>query len=284
MVAGGLRWHDVKICSFDDAIHQTYVQGMFADLRGDLINGTGISGSGATTPIYASYVFVWQTSNISDAITINRQPDIIASKSGYHFFRTSAGDVFHDAPKEFPEHQNTAKVLKGVNYRDSNDPCVLVLFKCDWFEPIQLYAPYLSMTKDLKDWWAVVKATSRSIYEVAQCSGEVVDDNVDVEEFFQENKMPVCSNTTDTNENAEIISLVTQGEIEEVGDLDVGYAYTKASENEEEFVGTYDNLEVGEDEEEFINTYDDSDDDNELNLQDVRECEFFHVRVRLRNV
>ncbi|GJV78910.1 transposase, Ptta/En/Spm [Tanacetum coccineum] len=152
-----------------------------------------------------------------------------------------------------------------VNYRDSNGRCVVVLFKCDWFEPIQgvrvnrkhnlvdikykskgcqndpfilasqaeqvYYAPYPSMTKDLKDWWAVVKATPRSIYEVTQSSSEVVDDNVDVEEFFQENEMPTCSNTTiDVNENTEI---------EEVGDL-----------------------------EEFIDRYDDSDDENELTLSD----------------
>nr|GEZ36903.1 hypothetical protein [Tanacetum cinerariifolium] len=81
------------------------------------------------------------------------------------------------------------------------------------------------MTKDLKDWWAVVKAAARSIYEVTQCSSEVVDDNVDVEDFLQENEMPICSNTPDANKNDEAISLVTQGEMEEVGDLDVGNAY-----------------------------------------------------------
>nr|GEV61088.1 hypothetical protein [Tanacetum cinerariifolium] len=77
--------------------------------------------------------------------------------------------------------------------------CVVVLFKCKWFdagqgvridnkhnlvdikynsrlindEPFVLasqveqvyYAPYSSMTKDLKDWWVVVKTKSRSIYE-----------------------------------------------------------------------------------------------------------------------
>ncbi|GJT22178.1 uncharacterized protein Tco_0892115 [Tanacetum coccineum] len=168
------------------------------------------------------------------------------------------------------------KVLE-VNYRDSNGRCVVVLFKCDWFEPIQgvrvnrkhnlvdikykskgcqndpfilasqaeqvYYAPYPSMTKDLKDWWAVVKATPRSIYEVTQSSNEVVDDNVDVEEFFQENEMPTCSNTTDANEN---------NEKEEVGDLEVGDAY----------------MEVGENEEEFIDRYDESDDENELALSD----------------
>ncbi|GJY92617.1 hypothetical protein Tco_0508399 [Tanacetum coccineum] len=181
----------------------------------------------------------------------------------------------------------------GVNYHDSNDRYVAVLFMCDWFKPIQwvrvnrkhnlvgikykskgcqndpfilssqaeqvYYAPYPSMTKDLKDWWAVVKATPRSIYEVTQFSSEIVDDNVDVEEFFQENEMPTCSNTTDANENTEI---------EEVGDLDVGDAYMEVSENEEEFVDTYDNLEVNEAEEEFVDRYDDSDDENELSLSD----------------
>nr|GEX88919.1 hypothetical protein [Tanacetum cinerariifolium] len=170
-----------------------------------------------------------------------------------------------------------------VNYGDSNGLCVVVLFKCDWFEPIQgvrvnrkhnlvdvkykskgfqndpfilasqaeqvYYAPYPLMTKDLKDWWAVVKATARNIYEVTQCSSEVIDDNVDVEDFFQENKMPICSNTADANKNDEAISLVAQGEMEEVSDLDVGDAYI-----------------VSENDEEFVDIYDDSDDDTELNL------------------
>nr|GEX12102.1 hypothetical protein [Tanacetum cinerariifolium] len=87
-------------------------------------------------------------------------------------------------------------------------------------------------------------------------------------EFFQENEMPTCSNKTDTNANTKIISLVTQGEIEDVGDLDVGDAYMEVSENEEKFIDTYDNLEVSEAEEEFIDTYDDSDDDNVLALSD----------------
>nr|GEV32213.1 hypothetical protein [Tanacetum cinerariifolium] len=90
-------------------------------------------------------------------------------------------------------------------------------------------------------------------------NAEVVDGNVDVEEFFQENKMPTYLNTTDANENTEI---------EEVGDLDVGDAYMEVSENEEEFVDTYDNLEVNEAEKGFIDTYADSYDENELTLSD----------------
>ncbi|GJW76725.1 uncharacterized protein Tco_0138407 [Tanacetum coccineum] len=69
--------------------------------------------------------------------------------------------------------------------------------------------------------------------EVTQCSSEVVDDNVDVEDFFQENKMPICSNTADANKNDETISLVTQGEMEEVSDLDVGDAYMEVQNLEE---------------------------------------------------
>ncbi|GJY26887.1 transposase, Ptta/En/Spm [Tanacetum coccineum] len=148
-----------------------------------------------------------------------------------------------------------------VNYRDSNGRCVVVLFKCDWFEPIQ------GVRVNPR------AAVEGSVYEVTQCSSEVVDDNVDAEAFFQENEMPICSNTSDANKNDEVISLVTQGEMEEVGDLDVGNAYMEVSENEEEFVDTYDNMEVSEDEEEFIDTYDDLDDNNELNLSDYSSDE-----------
>nr|GEW08497.1 hypothetical protein [Tanacetum cinerariifolium] len=48
----------------------------------------------------------------------------------------------------------------------------------------------------------------------------------------------------------------------------VGDAYMKVGENEEEFVDTYENLDVNEVEEEFVDRYDDSDDENELALFD----------------
>ncbi|GKC60371.1 putative transposase-associated domain-containing protein, partial [Tanacetum coccineum] len=252
--------------------------------------------------------------------------------NGYKFHTLKHGDgwVTHNSGVcvkgstynefEFDYYGLLVEVLE-VNYCDSNGRCVVVLFKCDWFEPIQgvrvnrkhnlvdirykskgcqndlfilasqaeqvYYAPYPSMTKDLKDWWVVVKATLRSINEVTQCSSDVVDDNVDVEEFFQENEMTMCSNKTDANANTEIISLVTQGEIEEVGDLDVGNSYMEVSENEEEFIDTYDNLEVSEAEEEFIDTYDDSDDDNELALSyhssDKDEARYAGIMARGNN-
>nr|GEZ82686.1 hypothetical protein [Tanacetum cinerariifolium] len=70
------------------------------------------------------------------------------------------------------------------------------------------------------------------------------------------------------NKNDEVISLVTQGEMEEVSNLDIGNVYMEVNENEEEFVDTYDNMEVSEDEGEFIDTYDDLDDNYKLNLSD----------------
>ncbi|GJS28520.1 hypothetical protein Tco_0489140 [Tanacetum coccineum] len=90
----------------------------------------------------------------------------------------------------------------------------------------------------------------------------------DVHPFLRYVKNANVLKKTDANENTEIISLVTLGEIKEFGDLDVGDAYMEVSENEEEFVDTYDNLEVSEAEEEFIDTYDDSNDDNKLALSD----------------
>ncbi|GKC06465.1 hypothetical protein Tco_0998075, partial [Tanacetum coccineum] len=104
------RWRDVKICSFDDAIHQTYVNlqgmlGMLADLKG----------GGCVRIVLTILVDVVQVVDFvaeEKTQTSSTFVDTIASKSGYHFFRTSAGDVFHDAPKEFLKHQNTVKVLK----------------------------------------------------------------------------------------------------------------------------------------------------------------------------
>nr|GEZ75842.1 hypothetical protein [Tanacetum cinerariifolium] len=91
----------------------------------------------------------------------------------------------------------------------------------------------------------------RNCQENVSHGDKTVDDNVDVEDFFQENEMPICSNTADVNKNDEAISLITQGEIKKVSDLDVGDAYI-----------------VSENDEEFVDTYDDSDDDTELNLPD----------------
>lgn len=166
--------------------------------------------------------------------------------------------------------------------------CVVVLFKCTWFDSMQgvrvdrkhdlvdvkykstlstddpfvlasqavqvFYAPYPSMTKDLKHWWAVVKTKPRAIYEVAQSVDEVVnEDNVEAEQFFQETERITCIPSTSTD--VEPVCLVTPGEFIEVG------VPTEVSESEEEFE---------EDEEEFEDPDDDLDEDNndDLDLSD----------------
>ncbi|GKA20072.1 outer envelope protein 80, chloroplastic, partial [Tanacetum coccineum] len=110
--------------------------------------------------------------------------------------------------------------------------CVVILFKCKWFdaargvridnkhnivdikyksrlindEPFVLasqveqvyYAPYPSMTKDLKDWWVVVKTKSKSMYELEECENEEdVGDNANEDEFFQERELELVNNNGD---------------------------------------------------------------------------------------
>ncbi|GJY45193.1 transposon, En/Spm-like, transposase-associated domain protein [Tanacetum coccineum] len=110
-----------------------------------------------------------------------------------------------------------------VDYHSMLGTCMVVLLKCRWFDLVQgvkvnvkhklvdvkyrsrgciydpfilahqaqqaYYATYPSMTKDLKDWWAVVK------------------------DFFQENERLEC--TTGTTEDIQPVSLVRE-EIQEV--------------------------------------------------------------------
>nr|GEX20647.1 hypothetical protein [Tanacetum cinerariifolium] len=137
--------------------------------------------------------------------------------NGYKFHTLKHGDgrVTH----------NNEVCVKGSTYNE---------FESDY------YGLFVEVLEDLKDWWAVVKATSRSIYEVTQSSSEVVDDNVDVEEFFQENEMPTFN------------------------------------EAEEEFIDRYDDsddknelalFDHSSDEDE-VNLSDHSSDENEVNLSD----------------
>ncbi|GKE50717.1 transposon, En/Spm-like, transposase-associated domain protein, partial [Tanacetum coccineum] len=137
-----------------------------------------------------------------------------------------------------------------VDYHSMLGTCMVVLFKCRWFDPVQgvkvnvkhklvdikyrsrgciydpfilayqaqqvYYATYPSMTKDLKDWWAVVKAMPRGIFQLAEgiLASEISgDDNVDGEDFFQENDRLVC--TIGTTEDIQPVTLVRE-EIEEV--------------------------------------------------------------------
>lgn len=161
--------------------------------------------------------------------------------------------------------------------------CVVVLFKCNWFDAFQgvrvdkhglvdvkhrsmlstddpfvlasqatqvFYAPYPSMTKDLKAWWAVVKTKPRSIYEVAQCVDEVADeDNVEGEQFFQETERVTCPPSTSTHIDPD--SLVTPGAFIEIV-LNIEPENEEESENEEEF----------EEEEEFEDASDEENDDD----------------------
>nr|GEV82503.1 hypothetical protein [Tanacetum cinerariifolium] len=71
-------------------------------------------------------------------------------------------------------------------------------------------------TGNLKDWWAVVKAMPKGIFQVAEgiLATEISnDDNVDEEEFFQENDRLVC--TIGITEDIQQVTLVRE-EIEEV--------------------------------------------------------------------
>nr|GEU48711.1 hypothetical protein [Tanacetum cinerariifolium] len=127
--------------------------------------------------------------------------------------------------------------------------CVVILFKCKWFDATQgvrinnkhnivdikyksrlindepfvlasqveqvYYAPYPLMTKDLKDWWVVVKTKSRSMYELKECENEEDGgDNADEDEFFQESKTLILTASRSLSEIEEPVCLVIQGELE----------------------------------------------------------------------
>ena len=119
-----------------------------------------------------------------------------------------------------------------IEYNSCLGRCVVVLFKCTWFDPIHgvrvhqehnlvdikhqkkgcfddpfilasqaqqvYYIPYPSM----KDTWAVVKTNPRGIYELAQDTSLVEDDdNVAVDQFLQENeRLDIASTNNDDDE------------------------------------------------------------------------------------
>lgn len=164
--------------------------------------------------------------------------------------------------------------------------CVVVLFKCTWFDSpggvrvdpkhglIDIkyksrlrgddyyvlasqaeqvyYTPYPSDTKDLKDWWAVVKTKARAIYEVAESAIDALDDdNADGEPFFQINERVTHNTNTGVNEDLDSVRLVT-GEVTVV-----------ATHNEDAS-----DHEASDEEEEFEDVDDDSDSENEPMLSD----------------
>lgn len=130
-----------------------------------------------------------------------------------------------------------------VEYHSRLGRCVVVVFKCTWFNPVQgvrvdqkhklvdinhtkkgcfddpfilasqaqqvYYLPYPSM----KDWWAVVKTSPRGIYELSEDVSVVEDDdNVAGDHFLQENER---LDFTSTNEDIEPFPF-QQGYVEEV--------------------------------------------------------------------
>ena len=164
--------------------------------------------------------------------------------------------------------------------------CVVILFKCKWFdvargvrienkhnivdikymsrlindEPFVLasqveqvyYAPYPSMTKDLKDWWVVVKTKSRSMYELEECENEENgDDTGDGEEFFQESETLIPTTSRSSSEIEEPICLVIQGELEIVNN-NGDETQTEVSDEAEQ-----------SDDAEFLKNLDESDDNSD---------------------
>lgn len=132
-----------------------------------------------------------------------------------------------------------------VEYHDASERCVVVMFKCHWFDPVRgvrvnhkhnmvdvkqkskgciddpfiiasqaqqvYYTPYPSTTRDFKDWSAVVKTKARGVYELAERVTQVDDENVEEEQFYQENERLICM--ADTNDDNGPICL-EQGEVE----------------------------------------------------------------------
>ncbi|XP_076884540.1 uncharacterized protein LOC143533746 [Bidens hawaiensis] len=139
-----------------------------------------------------------------------------------------------------------------LEYHSTIGRCVVVLFRCTWFDPVRgvrvdpkthmvdvkptatgciddpfilasqaqqvYYTSYPLKAKELKGWLAVVKTTPRGVYELAQDVSEVDNvGNADEENFFQENEWIECKVTDDLLP----ISFVHEdGMLEEVEDVD----------------------------------------------------------------
>ncbi|KAJ0585549.1 putative Transposase-associated domain-containing protein [Helianthus annuus] len=155
----------------------------------------------------------------------------------------------------YNEHENDYYGLLDeileLEYHSTIGRCVVVLFKCTWFDPVRgvrvdpkthmvdvkptatgcvddpfilasqaqqvYYTSYPSKSKELKGWLAVVKTTPRGVYELDQDVSEIEDDDVDMEPFFQENERIECTVMDDLLP----ISLVHEdGRLEEVEDTD----------------------------------------------------------------
>ncbi|KAD4585348.1 hypothetical protein E3N88_22949 [Mikania micrantha] len=139
-----------------------------------------------------------------------------------------------------------------LEYHSTIGRCVVVLFKCVWFDPVKgvrvdpkthivdvkpttigciddpfilasqaqqvYYVSYPSNAKELKGWLAVVKTTPRGVYELSHEVSEMDDDDIaDREHFFQENERIECTITEDL---LPISFLHDDGMLEEVEDFD----------------------------------------------------------------
>ncbi|PWA85052.1 transposon, En/Spm-like, Transposase-associated domain protein [Artemisia annua] len=131
-----------------------------------------------------------------------------------------------------------------VEYDSDLGRCVVVLFRCTWFDPVQgvkvdrkngmvdikhtkkgcfddpyilalqaqqvYYTPYPCT----KDWWAVVKSSPKGVFELEEDTSEVEDDDNHVgDDFFQENERLICS--TNGSDHIEPFNLA-QGDVEEI--------------------------------------------------------------------
>ncbi|KAJ9560117.1 hypothetical protein OSB04_005277 [Centaurea solstitialis] len=75
------------------------------------------------------------------------------------------------------------------------------------------YTSYPSMTKDLKDWWAVVKTKPRGIYEVLETVNDVeVGENMEGEQFYQMNERVTHTPSVGLSNDLDFVNLVT-GEV-----------------------------------------------------------------------
>ncbi|KAK1413407.1 hypothetical protein QVD17_35180 [Tagetes erecta] len=161
-----------------------------------------------------------------------------------------------------------------LEYHSSLGACIVVLFKCTWFHPVDgvrvdsktnmvdvntkvigctkdpfvlasqaqqvYYTPYPSKDKGLKDWWAVIKTSPRGVYELAEDVNIVGDDDEeDTEHFFQENERLTCASTEDLS----YVTHVETNVIEEVDDVNDG--------DQEEEEAAFECIDSDEDADEF---------------------------------
>ncbi|KAL4578884.1 hypothetical protein LXL04_015015 [Taraxacum kok-saghyz] len=155
-------------------------------------------------------------------------------------------------------HQNKLIDIKPKSRLQTNDPFVLA----SQVEQVY-YTPYPAVTRDTKDWWAVIKTKPRGIYEVSEGISKIVDDeNMEVEDVFQIDER-FGFEYTDEVSNNEPMRLITDGEFEEHEDTNEEEEEEKEEEEEEEEEESQD-LEDTEDDEDELDLSDHTFDEDEL--------------------